>query len=98
MKNIQWSNVLLFLFHGGLMLAAAYAAAHADKYGWAVPPLMTMASLSNAPKWSSDDTPAPAPSPAIPSGPAAPIPAGITGSKAAVSEAEPRPGALHMLS
>ena len=49
--SVEWKNVLLFLFHGALMLGAAYAAAHADKYGWAVPALMTMASLSNAPQW-----------------------------------------------
>lgn len=96
MKDIQWSNVLLLLFHGGLMLAAAYAAAHADKYGWAVAPLMTMASLSNAPKWAGvpADTPAPATPPAAGAG--GPAQVAVSGGPAAPDAI--KPGALHMLS
>ncbi len=50
MGNIDWKNVLLTVYHAGLVLGAAYAASH-QQWAWAVPALTSLAGLSTAPTW-----------------------------------------------
>ena len=69
MRNVDWSSMTLWALHGLLMLGAAYATARSDKWGWAVPPLMALASGAQAPSWLTGHA-----TPAAP----APVPSGLT--------------------